>query len=265
MATKRGRIVSEGDALKRRCRSIHRALELFASPWVVEFAGLPRAGKSECISTVEHFLQQNKFRVFSPSEGAGQAPEYLKGNLLSYNTWTATYAIHHILEASSFVIPVRERDGKSGRVVRRYERYYDIVLLDRGLFDATAWVHLLESDRKLPRETRDIITRFLRVDEWRERVQQVFLFTCSRKTSLAREFRFKLIRKGGVTTGRGFLRRLQRAYDDAENCYEDAFDVVRINTDNKSHKRVAGLIVRHMFDAITSAARTARTATPQKR
>jgi hypothetical protein len=65
-------------ALDARCESVKNKIAGFASPWFVEFAGMPRAGKSGCISIVTHYLRRQKFSVFAPSEGASRLPDFVR-------------------------------------------------------------------------------------------------------------------------------------------------------------------------------------------
>jgi hypothetical protein len=147
------------EALEGRCPDIKAKLERFAAPWVVEFAGMPRSGKSGCINTIQHLLRRNNIWVLTPSEGAGSAPEHLKEDLVAYNSWTSTYAIQQILE---------------GSIRSSFSQYYHIVILDRGLFDATAWFHYLENKGVLDKEQRELWNKYLRSPKWSSFLKQVF-------------------------------------------------------------------------------------------
>ena len=233
-----GTASEELNLLESRCIAVREKIRAFASPWFVEFAGIPRAGKSGCIDIVDHFLQRNGFSVLSPSEGASRIPEFIKDSedLIAYNAWTATYAIREILEGLYFKGPYK----------------YDVVLLDRGLFDATAWFHYLEDAGKLTEEERKFMTKFVRVDHWRSAVKQVFLFRCTVEVSQEREFKDKLTEKHGATTRTSFLNDLLRVYESAESCYGDEFTIFRIQTDSTDPKRVASEVLQRMFDAVES-------------
>jgi predicted ATPase len=226
-------------ALESRCSGVKSILEGFASPWVVEFAGLPRAGKSGCIAAVEHLLRRNGISVLTPFEGAGRAPEHLKDDLVAYNAWTAMYAIQQILEGS-----VRsEKDS----------RRYEVVLLDRGLFDATAWLHLFEAREQLEdKDHQKTFTDFLRLKKWLSLVRQVFVFFCSPATALERELRGKLSGKPGRVVSEAFLGELRAAYEKACGCYEDDFDIATLETDGADQQAVAYAVVCRFFDAIES-------------
>jgi hypothetical protein len=226
-------------ALEERCPKILQCLEGFAAPWVIEFAGSPRSGKSGCIATIEHLLRRNNFAVLAPREGAGNVPERLAHDLVAYNAWTATYAIQQILVGSA-------RSEK--------DRYYNVVILDRGLFDATAWFHLLERNGKLDKKQRRLWTQFLRSRRWSGLLKQVFFFYCREKTSMRRELEGKLSNKHGRVLSADFLGPLRTAYQQALDCYKDDFEINRITTDSVSTQSVAYAVAKTMFDSIEQAA-----------
>ncbi|MBL7189229.1 MAG: hypothetical protein ISS70_23120 [Phycisphaerae bacterium] len=100
---------------------------------------MPKAGKSSVIETIRHFFShgpkikvettpdehselQNGYKVHSPAEGVSlRTPGYLKRNLLDYNAWAGSYAIQQLIEG-------------------RHDSYHDIVILDRGPWDAGCWL-----------------------------------------------------------------------------------------------------------------------------
>jgi hypothetical protein len=144
----------QGEALRLR------GSPSLSRPLFVEFAGTPKSGKSTCIDTVNHFFRRLGYTVLAPTEGASKrTPYYLKDNLVSYNAWSATYALTHILE------------GRYGT------DQYQLVIMDRGLFDALAWFELLKARTQVTEQECATIQDFLLIDHWRALVDIVF---CSR-------------------------------------------------------------------------------------
>lgn len=182
-------------------------LEAWHRPVFVEFAGTPKSGKSTCIDIVNHFFRRLGFKVLAPTEGASKrTPYYLKENLVAFNAWSATYALTHILE------------GRYG------SDEYQLVILDRGLFDALAWFELLKSRGDISEAERTKIHDFLLIDHWRQYVDMVFMFKTDPKTSLTREYKDKLIEEPGQTMNEGFLDELNDAYVQITERYADEFD-----------------------------------------
>lgn len=180
-------------------------------PLFVEFAGTPNSGKSTCIDTINHLFRRLGYNVLAPTEGASKrTPYYLKEDLVSFNTWSATYALTHILE------------GFYGA-----DKYH-LVIMDRGLFDALAWFELLKQNGNITEQDCSAIQDFLLIDHWRKLVDIVFLFRTDPDTSLARENQHKLIEEPGQTMNSGFLQDLNAAYDTTRKNHAGVFTKVQV-------------------------------------
>lgn len=203
------------DALREKA---NRALEgLKSSPPVrpvfVEFSGTPKSGKSTCIDIVSHFFRRVDFNVLAPTEGASKrTPYYLRDDLVAFNTWSASYALTHILEGLY------------------HSDKYHLAILDRGLFDALAWFQLLESRGQISGEVRETIQSFISLENWRSVIDAVFLFTADSTTSMERENADKLIDEPGRAMNPQFLDNLNQAYSEVRNKYGYAFKITDIDT-----------------------------------
>ncbi len=184
--------------------------------FVIEFAGTPKSGKSTCIDIVEHFFRRLEYDILAPSEGASKrTPRRLKEDLVAYNAWSATYALTQILES---------RYGADK---------YQLVLMDRGLFDALAWFEMLANSdgQHLTPDDRTTIHKFLLVPNWNQQTQLVFLFLAEPAIAIARENENKLVEKPGITMNPEFLGPLNSAYSMIETRYSGHFQqVTRIQT-----------------------------------
>jgi predicted NUDIX family phosphoesterase len=175
-------------------------------PVFFEFSGSPKAGKSSIIGIVSHFLRRAGFRVGQPAEGASlRLPPDLKDDWLAFNAWTACYALTTILE-----------DSHAGEPD-------EIVLLDRGLFDACAWMMYLESQEKISKSDREAVVGFLTLDLWRRRQAGVFSFTADHRTSLERETSDRLTSQVGRAMNpdvlAGLLLRYQRSREELASLF----------------------------------------------
>ena len=186
-----------------------------ARPVFVEFSGTPKSGKSTCIDIVSHFFRRVGFNVLAPTEGASKrTPYYLRSDLVAFNTWSASYALTHILEGMY------------------HSDKYHLAILDRGLFDALAWFQLLESNNEISNEVRATIQNFIAIEKWRSVIDAVFLFTADSTTSMERENADKLIDEPGRAMNPEFLNSLNQAYCTVRNAYVDMFRITDINTSN---------------------------------
>ena len=205
------------DELQERARVILTQLDeanvLSRRPLFVEFSGTPKSGKSTCIDIVTHFFRRIGYKVLAPTEGASKrTPYYLKDDLMAFNTWSASYALMHVLE------------GLHG------SDKYHLAILDRGLFDALAWFELLSSDGRVSAEDRDSVHNFLRISRWRSVIDMVLLFRADAETSLKRENSDKLIEEPGRAMNPDFLDQLNDAYGTVEARYAMDFPLINIDT-----------------------------------
>ena len=216
-----------------------RTLEVLNSnppvrPVFVEFSGTPKSGKSTCIDIVSHFFRRVGFNVLAPTEGASKrTPYYLRRDLVAFNTWSASYALTHIIEG-----------------LHHSDRYH-LAILDRGLFDALAWFQLLENSGEISREVRDTIHNFLLVERWKSVIDEVFLFTADSATSLERENEDKLIDEPGRAMNPDFLDKLNCAYSEVREQYGEQFKITDINTskkENTSPKSTAGQVANSILE-----------------
>jgi predicted ATPase len=96
-------------------------------PIVIEFCGSPKSGKTSCINSLDLFLRRNKFRTRVQSERASVCPVRKKYDPY-YNFWTVTSAVAELSE-----------------VLSNHSKDYDVVMMDRGIFDALCWFKWLLS------------------------------------------------------------------------------------------------------------------------
>ena len=192
------------------------------APFFIEFAGTPKSGKSTCIDIVNHFFRRLDFKVLAPTEGASKrTPYYLKDHLVAFNAWSATYALTHILE------------GKYG------SDKYNLVIMDRGLFDALAWFELLKSEGDINENECQTIQDFLLLGEWRNLVGIVFLFETDPATSLQRENDHKLIDQPGRAMNPEFLQKLNDAYTATKERYSSEFPLFHVVNTSESEGSTA--------------------------
>ena len=199
-----------------------RAKEGFM-PLVVEFAGSPKSGKSTNIDIVTHFFKRVGFRVWSPTEGASKrTPFQLRRNLVAFNTWALNYAINEILLSCQHPEP------------------YDLVILDRGVFDSLAWMRLLRDREELTDGEYRAIESFALHPKWADTVGRICLFTCAPQTSMSREHETKLIFGEGTAMKGGMLAPLLRQYESLRDEFGDKYPIQNFSTDNGATPRETG-------------------------
>ena len=240
--------MSSTEDLSNRATQILTELRTSARdrPVFIEFSGTPKSGKSTCIDIVAHFFRRLDFKVLAPAEGASRrTPYYLKANWTALNTWSASYALMHVLE------------GLHG------SDRYDLAILDRGLFDALAWFELLATEGDITSQERDQVQSFLQIKHWRSQIDAVLLFKTDAITAMEREARDKLIDEPGSTMNDEVLPKLNDAYDAVTEKYASRFsrfEIIDTSQSQRTKPKTTATDVAHMildvFDADLANARS---------
>jgi predicted NUDIX family phosphoesterase len=158
-------------ALQQRAEAAAERFRTARKPVVIEFAGVPKAGKTTTLGQVHAFLKRCGFRVEVVVEHASICPIRDKKHA-NFNVWTACTTLSQILEKTQ--IPSRPGDP-------------DVLILDRGLFDAVNWFAVMERLARIRKAERELIEKFLLLDDWRKRISGVILMTASPTDSMDRE------------------------------------------------------------------------------
>ena len=158
--------------LQKRAEDIAQRFRTAArSPIVIEFAGVPKAGKTSTLNHVQAFLRRCGFRVEVVVERASVCPIRDKKHS-NFNVWTACTTLAQVLNKTQ--IPPRPDDP-------------DILILDRGIFDSIWWLGLMERLARIRKEESELIERFLLIEDWRRRLTGVVVMTTKPDDALKRE------------------------------------------------------------------------------
>ena len=152
-------------------RSAEQFAEKARKPLVIEFAGVPKAGKTTTLSHVQTFLKRCGFRTDVVVERASICPIRDKKHA-NFNIWTACTTLAQILEKTQN--PPRSDDPQ-------------ILFLDRGLFDSICWMTMMERVSRIRPDERDLIQKFLTIDDWKRRISAVFVMLASPQDAMKRE------------------------------------------------------------------------------
>ena len=130
-------------------------------PLLIEFCGSPKSGKSTTITSLNQFLKRNKFSTTVLTERASICPVSNKKDPF-FNVWTLTSAIAEIIEH------IDKNDT-------------DIIISDRGIFDALCWFDWLNKNDSienpyLDNNTYDILKQFVKLDLFKDYLDLVYVF-----------------------------------------------------------------------------------------
>ncbi len=164
-------------------------------PLIVEFSGTPKAGKSTIINSLRLFLARNDFDAFVLTERASTSPIRDKTHPF-FNAWTASTTLAQMLEA-----------GQKGAP-------HDVVIMDRGLYDALAWMRWLENSGQMKTAHKEIIDDFITLDLWVDMIDLVFVMKVSPSEALQREFKGQVTHKPGTIMNDETIRDFNSALDE---------------------------------------------------
>ncbi len=215
-----------------------KAVERFSSarrPIVIEFAGVPKAGKTSTIGAVQSFLKRCGFRVEVVIERASVCPIRDKKHF-NFNVWTACTTLAQILEKTQN--PPRPDDPH-------------ILILDRGLFDSVCWLTLMERLERVRTEDRLVIEKLLQIDDWRKRISGVIMMTVSPADAMKRERGLLPVENGkGSIMNPDVLQQMLDTTLAAAERMKQAFRIFHVDTSSGSIKDNPKKTAEHVVDMI---------------
>ena len=198
--------------LEERAADLHSIVEFAPRAFVVEFAGTPKSGKSTSVEAIRHFFRRHDFSVHVLTERAAQCPIPMKGHLF-FNTWCATTMLAELLQ--------------------NVDTETDIIIADRGLFDALIWFQTQTKRGELSEEELTNIENFLLMDRWKNLFDLVVVLHARASKALERENAQRITQRAGSIMNTSMLETLSDAVGNAVDSYEDKFKkIIVIDTND---------------------------------
>lgn len=179
-------------------------------PIIIEFCGSPKAGKTSCINSLNIFLKRNGFRTVVLHERASVCPINDKRSPV-FNVWTVCSAINGILEN-----------------LYSYSEKVDIVIADRGIFDALCWFEWLKNKKCMDSNEFDTMLNFVTMERWIKYIDLVYVFKADPGVSIEREYANLLTREMGSIMNPDTLLEYNKAIDKVCENYSQKFHNVQI-------------------------------------
>ncbi|MFA6729433.1 MAG: hypothetical protein WCR95_00340 [Eubacteriales bacterium] len=180
-------------------------------PIVIEFSGSPKSGKTTCINSLELFLKRNGFKVEIVQERASVCPVADKKSPM-FNIWTACMSITRMIASLE------------QKVVN-----CDVLILDRGIFDAFCWFNWLSSKKAISNANKAVIENFLSMDLLVNRIDIVFAFTATPDVSIEREYANLLTDKPGTIMSKKtlseYLSSVRYIIEDKRKYFHEVFEI----------------------------------------
>jgi len=202
-------------------------------PIVIEFSGSPKSGKTSCINSLELFLKRNEFSVQVIHERASVCPVENKHSPM-FNIWTACMSI-------SGMIGTLERTNIN----------CDILILDRGIFDACCWFDWLSIKKYMEKEQKEIVELFLLMKEIVDKIDIVFTFSARPDISIKREFTNLLTDKVGSIMNKEVLteyyQQIEKTRKDKKHYFHK---IIPIETSDIDQDTVGELVTRRTLETL---------------
>lgn len=189
---------------------------------IIEFAGLPRSGKSTSMNAARDYFSRRGNIVRVAGEAARLCP-FGSQRRVEIACWAANCALNAVLGASL------DTDPKT------------LTLQDRGLFDALAFFRLLEKEDLISKNILSSFEGYFADPRWTELVDLVILFDVEPEVVLERDIAQRVAEqlhaedrdfKGlpGVITNKSTLEDLRDCYEELQSVFGDRFKVRRVQT-----------------------------------
>jgi len=194
-------------------------------PIIIEFCGSPKSGKTTTITSLNIFLKRNKFKTVVLSERASVCPVTDKKHP-HFNIWTMCSTIAEIIKFYSL------RDN------------IDIIIADRGIFDALCWFEWLNSNdtKENPRledSKHSTLVNFVLMETWTRIIDLVYVFQVPPEISILREYATLLTKKEGSIMNEKTLLSINNSIDAVVEKYASRFKrVEKIDTSNDQNNQM---------------------------
>lgn len=213
--------------LEERLIKLQPALSFAHRAFVIEFAGTPKSGKSTSVEAIRHFFSRNGFRVHVLAERAAVCPIPMKGHLF-FNTWCACSMLAELLA--------------------NVEADADIIIVDRGIFDALVWLNLQLQRGEITQEEANTIDSFLLLERWRTLIDLVVVMNVPADEAMSRENGQRITKKTGSIMNEKVLSTFSESVSIAFSKYSDKFSgAIRHDTSGQnvrqSNTQLAGSIL----------------------
>lgn len=166
----------------------------FLRPLFIELTGTPESGKTSAITALTRFFKRNGWRTFNPLEGA-EATKLISRGDPRYNLRTFSYVLDILLERSS-------------------AHDYELVFLDRGLYDFYCWARRWFKEGKWPEKICRINQQFALQPKLISLIDLAIFATCRPDVAIAREKTWALTAITGETTNLDTIARLVQIWQE---------------------------------------------------
>ena len=219
--TEQDQLAVRGEHLLERARELLGILRTQARrAFVIELTGTPKAGKSTSVVTLQTFFKEAGYQVHLLKERAADCPLPMKGHFF-FNAWTMATMLAEVLET--------------------HETNVDLLILDRGFFDALVWLELQARREQVTAEEKRAFSEFVLLERWRSLVDVTVIMKVDPDKALQREHQNQIVHRVGSMMNPQALGEFNHALTSVARQYEDRFSLIEIDT-----TRAAGVVTTNV-------------------
>lgn len=227
------------DLLERKAKALKKYLKteirhdfnFLPRPFIIEITGTPDAGKSTTIDELYKFLKNQKLRVLPPQEGAERFP-HIPRNTPLYNIRTGIYAWEILVDKS-------------------HMHDLDVIIFDRGLFDAYTWMMYWKGKNQLTPEEERLFQWFFTFRLWIDKIDLCYFMICDPEKSIERNKKIALSDKFGETSNPATITTLVERYKKAYELLSPQYPQLRlIDTTNMDEQKMVSIIASDMLETL---------------
>jgi predicted NUDIX family phosphoesterase len=215
-------------------------------PVVVEFAGMPRSGKSTTIEQVDHFFRKKGYRTRVIHEDMAAVPITEKFNPV-FNLFTANKLLNELLKLKTSDM--------------------DLVLIDRGLFDKLCWFNWHFKTGRFSKIEYESTCTYLLQDRWRQMIDVVFVMNVNPRLAIKRELWTKLSKQTGKVIEESVLVTVAQVISESVTQHKSQFSKI-VTIDNDAHgyqQTIIELVINNVLNIANQVSRDLVLAVPKKR
>ena len=200
-------------------------------PIIIEFCGCPKAGKTSSITALNIFLKRNGFKTVMLSERANVCPISDKQSPI-FNVWTITSTINQI---NALI------DNSNSSCINDI----DVVLCDRGIFDALCWFRWLKNNNRMDTKEYKTLIAFTMLDRWQRNIDLIYVFLTTPKESINREYAHLLTNKRGSIMDETILAQYEKAVKQTIKKYSKCFRALQTQDTTGTAQDVVNYKITH--------------------
>ncbi|KKT80969.1 MAG: hypothetical protein A3B99_01470 [Candidatus Yanofskybacteria bacterium RIFCSPHIGHO2_02_FULL_44_12b] len=218
------------DALKKYLRyDIRYSLP---RPFIIEFTGPPSSGKTTVVKEIDDYLRPLGLAKIYPPNEAPREIRHIARLEPDYNMRTALYTLSQLLD-----------EAHSARI--------DMLLIDRGPFDAYCWPEYWLNKGKITLSEKENLQSYYTNRQFISKVDICYFLVCEAETALQRELRVAIDDSPRETTNLESMKRLERIWRNAQVQVSTLHPNVRlIDTTNMTEVQMIKIIAADLLNTL---------------